>query len=493
MTFDETATELARLLSAGFGFAMLDSFEERRGLKLAQVAADRVGLAFSTWSVSRGMAPAAKGATLVDALTALRKTDRPALLALMGLQLSTLTAVERRLLSEVAAEGPAARQYLLAIAPLGELPEELQREAAILTLSPPDEAELTALLKETAQDLKAELGEASASVAAARGLGIEEARRTFRMALLAKGDLTATILAEKRRLLRRSSALDCIELGSDNSGLTQVGGLDSLKQWLVDRHKSLTAEARAFGLPPPRGLLLLGVQGCGKSLSAKAIATEWSMPLCRLDLSGLFSGRGSPDTALRQAIASAEAMAPVVLWIDEIEKGFAGVESGHDAGLARLFGWFLTWLGERSSPVFVVATANDVTHLPPELLRKGRFDETFFVDLPAERARAEILAIHLRRRGRNPDTLPLAAIAKRAEKLSGSELEQVVVGALHSAFSQGRDLTADDVWIALHETVPLYRMYEEKIKELRTWAQYRARPAAKDTKLSEMVQQQQQT
>jgi SpoVK/Ycf46/Vps4 family AAA+-type ATPase len=491
MAFADTTAALAKLLGAGYGFTVLDSFEERRGLRAAEEAAKQVGLPVFTWSVSRGMAPPAAGPTLVDALKALRGSDRPGLLALLGLNLSTLTAVERRMLCETVAEGPAQRQQILAIGPLGEVPEELNREAATLHMAPPDAGELTALLEETAKAVKVDLGEkAAASVAAARGLGLEEARRVFRMALLDKADLTATILAEKRRLLRRNSALDCIELGADEvAGLGLVGGLDYLKQWLVDRRKSLSAEAQKFGLPPPKGLLLLGVQGCGKSLSAKAIAAEWRMPLCRLDLAGLLAERGSADTALRQSIASAEAMAPVVLWIDELEKAFAGVEAGNDTGLARLFGWFLTWLGERSGSVFVVATANDVTHLPPELLRKGRFDETFFVDLPGEKARAEILAIHLRRRGRDPEPLPLAAIAKRGEKLSGAELEQLVVGALHYAFSQGRELNADDLWRTLHETVPLYRMYEEKIKALRVWATDRARPAAQDMKLIDLVRQ----
>ena len=490
MTFTQTTAELAKLLGAGYGLAVIDSFEEKRGLRLAQLATEKAGLPLFTWSVSRGMTPAAKGPALADALAALRASDRPGVLALLGLQLSSLTAVERRMLSEAAAEGPAARQHVVAIAPLGELPDELQREAATLTLSPPDEAELKALLDETAAPLNVDPGEsAAASVAAARGLGLEEARRVFRMALLEKGDLTSTILAEKRRLLRRSSALDCIELGADEGpGLTLVGGLDNLKQWLADRRKSLSADALAFGLPPPKGLLLLGVQGCGKSLSAKAIAAEWRMPLCRLDLAGLFSDRGSAHAALRQAIGSAEAMAPVVLWIDEMEKAFAGVDSGQDASLARIFGWFITWLGERTSPVFVVATANDVTHLPPELMRKGRFDETFFVDLPTEKARAEILSIHLRRRGRDPDPLPVAAIAKRCEKFSGAELEQLIVGALHSAFSEGRELNGDDLWRAHHDTVPLYQVYEEKIKALRVWAQNRARPAAQEVKLSDLVQ-----
>ncbi len=481
------ADELGKFLGAGYGFAAIDSFEEGRGLQLVEAAATKLGLPLSTWSVSRGMKPQASGHSLVDALTALRGSGKPGVLALLGLQMSDLTAVERRMLREVAAEGPATGQHVVAVAPFGDLPDELVREAAVVNLSPPDEGELKALLEETARAVQVEVGDAAGSVAAARGLGLEEARRVFRMALREKGDLTAIVLAEKRRLLRRNSALDCVDLGADEAaGLGIVGGLEVLKQWLADRRKSLSQEARAFGLPPPKGLLLLGVQGCGKSLSAKAVAAEWRMPLCRLDLAALFSEDESLD-ALRQALASVEAMAPVVLWIDELEKGFTGVESGQDAGLARLFGWFITWMSERTSPVFVVATANDVTHLPPELLRKGRFDETFFVDLPGEKARMEILDIHLRRRGRDPGTLPLASVAKRAEKLSGSELEQMVVGALHSAFSKGRELTGDDLWNALHGTVPLYRMYEEKIRALRVWAQDRARPASQDAKLLDVV------
>jgi hypothetical protein len=482
MTFAETAAELTSLLEAGYGLSVLASFEEGRGLQLAKVAADKLGLSLSTWSVTRGRTPPASGPTLVHALADLREAKHPGLLVLLGLHLPSLTVSERRMLRELATDGPAVRQYLLAIAPLGELPDELQRDGAVLSLSPPDEAELKGVLEETANSLRVDLGESAlTAVDAARGLGIEEARRVFRKALVEKGNLTSTILAEKRRLLRRNAGLDCIDLGADErAGLSLVGGLELLKQWLVNRQKSLSAEARAFGIPPPKGLLLMGVQGCGKSLSAKAVAAEWRMPLCRLDLAGLLSDRGTPETALRQAIASVEAMAPMVLWIDELEKGFAGVQSGQDVGLTRLFGWFITWLGERSSPVFVVATANDVAHLPPELLRKGRFDETFFVDLPNEKAREEILAIHLRRHGRDPEAMQLSSLAKRADKLSGSELEQLVVGGLHLAFAEGRELTASDLWQVLGETVPLYRMYHEKIRALREWAHDRARPASEN-------------
>jgi hypothetical protein len=383
------------------------------------------------------------------------------------------------LLSEAAVEGPTKRQHILIVASLGELPEELEREAGMILLSPPDEVELRGVLEETAKSIELDPVQATEAVAAARGLGLEEARRVFRLGLLAKGEMTRTIVAEKRRLLMRNSAIDCIELGAaELQGLSMVGGLDVLKRWLADRRKSLSAEARAFGLPPPKGLLLLGVQGCGKSLSAKAIPAEWNMALCRLDLSGLFSQREAPALTLRRTIAAVEAMAPIVLWIDELEKVFAGLEGGaRDTELMRLFGWFITWLGERTSPVFVVATANDVTNLPPELLRKGRFDETFFVDLPSEAARTEILGIHLRRRGRDPEALPVAAIAKRTEKFSGAELEQLIVAALYLAFSNGRDLIGEDLWNAMYTVIPLYRVYEEKIRVLRTWAQDRARPA----------------
>ncbi len=479
MTFSEAETELARLIEAGYGLVVLDSFEEKRGLSLAQLVADKAGLPLLTWSATRGLSQPAKGLTLADALTARAQNGEPGLLALLAPQLASLTPIERRLLSEAAVEGPSKRQHILAIAPLGDLPQELEREVGMISLSPPDESELRQVLLETAKSTELDPTQVAEAVAAARGLGLEEARRGFRLALLAKGEMTRTIVAEKRRLLMRNSAIDCIELSdSELQGLSLVGGLDALKKWLASRRKSLSEEARAFGLPPPKGLLLLGVQGCGKSLAAKAIPAEWRMPLCRLDLSGLFSQRESPSVTLRRTIASVEAMAPIVLWIDELEKVFAGLEGGRDSELMRLFGWFIMWLGERTTPVFVVATANDVTNLPPELLRRGRFDETFFVDLPNEVGRVEILNIHLRRRGRNPEALPVAAIAKRSDKFSGAELEQLIISALHLAFSNGRDLIGEDLWTAMYTVVPLYRVYEEKIRALRSWAQDRARPAS---------------
>jgi len=266
-----------------------------------------------------------------------------------------------------------------------------------------------------------------------------------------------------------------MEIVADEVPLDRVGGLDELKRWLDERRLAFSRGARDFGLPPPRGLLLMGVQGCGKSLAAKAIARFWSLPEVRLDL-GLIVGHPYPEALLRQATRIAEAMAPVVLWVDEIEKGF-GTEA---AGARRLLGGFVTWLQEKREPVFVVATANEVEALPPELPRKGRFDEIFFFDLPNAHERVEIARIHLAARGRDPARFDLEALARKTDRFSGSELEQVVLSALYAAFSAGRELEQADLLAAAAETVPLATTYEDRIKALREWARTRARPATLD-------------
>jgi SpoVK/Ycf46/Vps4 family AAA+-type ATPase len=295
-------------------------------------------------------------------------------------------------------------------------------------------------------------------------------------------EAVAEIVRDKRRALRRTPALSFHEPGS---GLGDVGGLGELKRWLGERRRAFGAAAREFGLPVPRGLLLLGVQGCGKSLSAKAVAREWRFPLLRMDLASAFaSSDHSPEYAVREAMLVAESLAPAVLWIDEIEKGFAA--SAADAGASRVFGAFLTWLSEKQAPVFVVATANDVAQLPPELLRRGRFDELFFVDLPNLAERTEILAIHLRRRGRDPTHYGIAEHAEESERLTGAELEQAVTSALYTAFAGDRELEDDDLANAIAETVPLYDTYEERIKELRDWARTRARAASVDAKMVDL-------
>jgi SpoVK/Ycf46/Vps4 family AAA+-type ATPase len=255
-----------------------------------------------------------------------------------------------------------------------------------------------------------------------------------------------------------------------------------LKDWLGKRVVAFGDEAREFGLPAPKGILLLGVQGCGKSLCAKAIASLWQLPLLRFDMGRMFGSLvGSSEENVRRAIAVAESVAPAVLWVDEIDKAFAGSQSawGGDGGTtARVFSTFLTWLSEKSAPVFVVATANDISNLPPELLRKGRFDEIFFVDLPAPPERGDIFRIHLALRGREAGGFDLPALVAASEDFSGAEIEQAIISALFDAFAAREELATPHVLAALHETVPLARTMDEQIDGLRAWADGRARNAS---------------
>lgn len=285
------------------------------------------------------------------------------------------------------------------------------------------------------------------------------------------------ILAHKRRLVASGGTLEYIQ---SPASLSDIGGLDHLKQWLNDRERSFDEEAAAFGLVPPRGVLMLGVQGAGKSLCAKAIATAWARPLLRLDPGTLYDRFvGESERRLRDALRQAEAMAPIVLWIDEIEKGFASAAAhSTDGGLSqRMFGTLLTWMQDHSSPVFLVATANNIDALPPELLRKGRFDEIFFVDLPGHEARRMIFEIHLRKRGRDPAKFDLVRLADATAGFSGAEIEQGVLGAMHAAFAARTEATTESIIEQVRSSPPLSVTMGEQIAWLRSWARDRCVPA----------------
>ncbi|MHC4362351.1 MAG: AAA family ATPase, partial [Planctomycetota bacterium] len=264
--------------------------------------------------------------------------------------------------------------------------------------------------------------------------------------------------------------------------LSSVGGLDALKSWLVKRSVAFTDRAREFGLPAPKGVLLLGVQGCGKSLMAKTISNTWQLPLLRFDVGRVFGSLvGSSEQNMRRAIKVAESVSPVVFWIDEIDKAFRGSRgsgASTDSGTsARVFGTFLTWLSEKDKPVFVVATANDVSLLPPELLRKGRFDEIFFVDLPAFAERKEILRIHLAKRKLDPSAFDLDALAYASAGYSGAEIEEAVISALFDIFYGKQKMTTGRLLESLRQTVPLSKTMSEDVDGLRKWAEGRARAA----------------
>ncbi len=380
---------------------------------------------------------------------------------------------------------------LVFLSPVLTLPRELDKDVTVLDVPLPDLAEISELLRRFLDsvrrderfqvDMDPDLLERVAK--ASLGLTESQAQNVYAKAVVidrrfSEEDL-AVINAEKKQEIRKTGILEYFE---HSESLRQVGGLDRLKRWLLERKASFSERAREYGLPPPKGLLLLGVQGCGKSLSAKAIAATWRLPLLRLDVGSIFSSYiGSSEENMRKAIKIAESVSPVVLWLDEIEKGFGGVKAGGsaDAGAStRVFATFLTWLQEKTKPVFVVATANSIKDLPPELMRKGRFDEIFFIDLPSETDRREILRIHLRKRNRDPGKFGIEEIAAAAEGFNGAELEEGIISAMYAGFAQGRELTTEDVLRVVGETVPLSRTMREEIDALREWAAERARMAS---------------
>jgi len=488
----ECAREIELLVKASWRLIVLESFEEDRAVRAVQAAASVSNRSVLSWSLAGGLGEAGSGCGGLDeGLRAMAGTETPTLFVVLDAHrvLSEPAAVRR--LRDFLPTLAKRRQAVMLLGPVVDVPLELERETARVRLPLPTARELGPLLRKVGEQRKIQAEDDSlweAAVRAALGLTAGEAVRVFNMACLrtrtVNEEAVRLIAREKGQALHRTPALSFHE---PDGGLDQVGGLGELKQWLRERRRAFDEEARAFGLPTPRGLLLLGVQGCGKSLSAKEVAREWRFPLLRLDLAAAFGDPNrSPEVIVRTATEVAESLAPVVLWIDEIEKGFAA--SGQDTASSRVFGSFLTWLAEKQSPVFVAATANDVLHLPPELLRRGRFDDLFFVDLPNDVERLEIFAIHLRKAGRDPNHYMIDELAAAAERLSGAEIEQVVSAALYTAFSESRELTDADLANAITETVPLYETYEERIKELRDWARHRARSATLDPRMMDLFQ-----
>ena len=381
-----------------------------------------------------------------------------------------------------------SHKVVVLVSPHVELPIELIKDITFLDAPLPGRVELTATLESSLAENELAQLDPERLVSAAMGLTQREAARAFQRAKfeaqLAKSkgtpfEMEVAVIREKRRLIEADRILSFVEL-TDN--LDAVGGAESLKRWLLERSNAFSSAAAAFGLPAPKGLLLTGIQGCGKSLFAKAVAGFWGIPLLHMDISRLFDGEIAPEAAMKRAIDTAEALSPSVLWLDEIDKAFtntSGVEG-------RMMGSLLNWLQDKQDPVFFVATANRVQELPPELLRKGRFDEVFFVDLPDKRDRLEIFRIHIEKRGRNAQQYQLDKLVDACEHFSGAEIEQVVVAALFKAFGANRALAQEDLEAAVKETVPLYRTYEEDIKTQREWAMTRARPAARDRSLYDL-------
>ena len=380
---------------------------------------------------------------------------------------------------------------IVIVSPTTRIAPDLDKDVTVLEYPPPDVHELGRLLDRIIEDVKSnpqirinlDAEGRERLVQAARGLTFKEAENVFAKTLVLDGKIDAddvsVVFSEKQQIIKKSGLL---EYYASQEQFANVAGLEDLKQWLVKRNTAFSQRAAEFGLPSPRGVLLLGVQGCGKSLCAKAVSSLWKLPLLRFDVGRMFGSLvGSSEENIRRAIQTAESVAPAILWVDEIDKAFAGSTSsgGSDGGTAaRVFGTFLTWLSDKTSPVFVIATANDISQLPPELLRKGRLDEIFFVDLPNELERREIFRIHLHKRRRKPEAFDLELLGRHSDGFSGAEIEQAVISGLFDAFSRDGDLDTPTLMVSLAETVPLSRTMSEDLNRLRTWAQGRTRFAS---------------
>jgi SpoVK/Ycf46/Vps4 family AAA+-type ATPase len=356
------------------------------------------------------------------------------------------------------------------------IPKELTEVLTVIEFPLPTateiKTEIQRLIASTGQSLHDKL--LDELVRAAQGLSLERIRRVLTLAIATHGKIEAEdvelILEEKRQSIRQTQILDYYPATEQ---ISDIGGLDNLKDWLLRRGGAFSDKARAYGLPHPRGLLLVGIQGTGKSLTAKAIAHHWHLPLLRLDVGRLFAGLvGESESRTRQMINLAEALAPCILWIDEIDKAFAGADGKGDAGTtSRVFGTFISWLAEKKTSVFVVATANNIQSLPPEMLRKGRFDEIFFVGLPTQEEREAIFTVHLSHlRPHNLPKYDLKRLAYETPEFSGAEIEQTIIEAMHIGFSQNRDFTSEDILEAASQIVPLARTAKEQIEFLQNWA-----------------------
>ena len=380
------------------------------------------------------------------------------------------------------------------LSPQLSIPEDLADGLTVLEFPLPTtqeiQQELEKLLGATGRSL--EKRALDDLVRSCQGLTMERIRRVLARAIATHGELRPDdvdlILEEKRQTIRQTQIL---EFYPTIANISDIGGLDNLKDWLIRRGSAFSDRARQYGLPHPRGLLLVGIQGTGKSLTAKAIAHHWHLPLLRLDVGRLFAGLvGESESRTRQMIQLAEALAPCVLWIDEIDKAFAGVDGRGDSGTtSRVFGTFITWLAEKTSPVFVVATANNIQALPPEMLRRGRFDEIFFVGLPSQEERKAIFSVHLTRlRPHNIKSYDLERLAYETPDFSGAEIEQILIEAMHIGFSQNRDFTTEDVLEAASQIVPLARTAQEQIQFLQQWAASgKARLASRQGNLSQHI------
>jgi SpoVK/Ycf46/Vps4 family AAA+-type ATPase len=488
-------SDLDTLIAQGTALVFIETLEDSRILHHVGVLAHERQTPLFTWNAAGALTcstpldhpPDTKG--IQEALAYVKSDIRAGLVVILDPQPHLKDPAVLRLLIDLAQDTQGTSRTVMLVGDHLQLPDHLRRVGKYYTPPFPDSELIREIYYEEVyrwlwedrgrkfmkpSDMEDKL------VRHLAGLNEEDVRRLLAESIRDDGRLTLVDLKRILNFKRENSGKDgLIEFGIETQGLDLVGGLNHLKQWLELRRATFTGERADLAIDPPKGLLLLGVQGAGKSLAAKAVAGSWHVPLMRLDFGNLYSKwLGESEHNLKEALRQAEAMAPCVLWIDEIEKSVANDSSDADGGVSRrILGSLLTWMSERRAKVFLVATANDVSRLPPELLRKGRFDEIFFVDLPSQAVRRDIFSIHLGKRNLNPRFFDLGNLARASEGFSGSEIEQVIIDGMYRALGAKENPNTDHMLKELSMTSPLSVVMHEKVASLRAWASGRTVPA----------------
>jgi len=494
----DTAQELELLIRSKYPIIYLETWEEERAENLLKIIANNLGKYLFIWTSTMGLfrsdiqEPIYNTIQPLYALAHIYSSDLTAFYLLKDFHKHLDDPVAVRKLKDISEIFEKNDGCIIISTPEVRIPIELKRTAVHLELMLPSREELRKEIIEAIKELRntaniyigLTVDELNQMAERLKGLTLSEAKRTIYQSILQDNKLTredlSQVIEAKKEIIEKGSIL---EFYYCEDSLPSVGGMEKLKSWLSKRKKALSEKAKQFGLESPRGILIIGVQGCGKSLMAKAVARDWNLPLLKLDSGKIYDKYiGESEKNLRQALRITGSMAPIVLWIDEIEKGFSySASSEADSGLSkRIFGTILTWLQEKKEMVFVVATSNDIFSLPPELLRKGRFDEIFFVDLPNYQERKEIFNIHLRKRKRNPEDFDIDLLAEKTKGFSGAEIEQAIISALYSAFSGSGNLSTELIIKEIENTRPLTIIMKEKIDKLRNWARGRTISAGHD-------------
>ncbi len=498
MSIETSIKDLELLIRSHYGVIFIDTLESERADTILALLADRIGIPYFRWTRTKGLrridtdtkGPVYGTESLESVLAHIEASTLQALYHMESVTDAIQDKTTATQLTDAMKQLEKGEGAIVVTGSDPYVPDTLRARSAVYTLPEPAEEEYRKLLAHLVRDLKSRQGvsvqmkqdDLNRLLANIKGLTLTEAEKILTKVIIEDGVLSSEdvrrVVEAKQEIVEREGVLEYYPV---EESMADIADLEGLKRWLAKRSQIITEprRAREFGLEFPKGVLLLGVPGCGKSLSAKAVAMEWGLPLLRLDPAKLYNKYiGESEKNFRRAMETAERMSPVVLWIDEIEKAFSSAGGAEDGGVStRIFGTFLSWLQERNGDVFIVATANDVTKLPPEFLRKGRFDEIFFIDLPVAGARRSIFEIHLSKRGKDPALFDLDVLVQLTEGFSGSEIEQVVVSGLYTAFSENTELTTEILKKEVGLTSPLSETMAEKISQLRSWARERTTSA----------------